>query len=187
MSPLCPTTRCDSFIRCIDEISSDNQVEWSRPFIFISCSNFFRLRRDGEVRPIFESHRGIIRAAFQIITTQFIGQRAALPGSFYQMCGSLNAHGYKRKWEFDVVRAWDYESLHITIFTQADLPGCQMWLVYCPGFIELPICLIIFWYLSNLTENAFGKICFLDNGAPAYSTSYTCSLLFLPPGSSEYE
>lgn len=37
------------------------------------------------------------------------------------------------------------------------LPECQMWLGYCPSFIALPVCLITFWYWSNLTENAFRK------------------------------
>lgn len=150
----------------------------------LACSYFFRLHSNGEEQTICEAHSGIISATFQRIATQFIGPTLC---SFYQMHGSSNTHWYQSSRSL-LLWVSGYQSLHITIFTQAHLPGCQMWLVYCPSFIALPICLITFWYQSNLTENAFGEDLLLtDNGAPAFSTSYTCSLLFSPTGSSEYE
>lgn len=79
-----PSGGVTPFISCIDGSSVGNQVAWSWPFIFIKCSYFFGLLRDGEKQTICETCIGIIITTFQGLLARFLASC-----SFYQMHSSL--------------------------------------------------------------------------------------------------
>lgn len=58
---------------CIDESSFGNQVAWTRPFIFIKCLYFFRLRRDGEKQGHLWGSHWNHHCYLSRMTSQFIG------------------------------------------------------------------------------------------------------------------
>lgn len=126
------------------------------------------------MRTVYKAHGRITGNTFQMITTQHI---------FIMLLISSDARLFKcaqisKQWEFVVLWASDYQSCHITIFTQADLLGCQMWLVYCPGFIAPPIFLITFWHCSNLKRFASETMALLHI---LLRTRVRCSFCLLGP------